>query len=341
MLATPRKRRWAGFYLVITALLAFAIWQVFVPRSFAPQEDSLYNVQSGTGTADIASELKKEGIIKSSLFFNIYAFLSGNHEKLQAGVYDVSPSMSVAALIQKLASGDIARRRITVVEGWDLQDIANYVDQKNIYFKDQFLAAAKQDYSADFAFLKTKPKNVGLEGYLFPDTYYVPANSMPQDFIRMALANTDRKITADMRKQIAKDKRTIAQVITMASILEKEVPTLKDKKIVSGILWKRLANGWALQVDSTINYITNKNDAGATLADLKIDSQYNTYKYTGLPLGPISSPGLDSIMAAVYPTKSEYWFYLSSNKTGETVFSRTYEEHKAAMAKHLKGLTQN
>ena len=122
----------------------------------------------------------------------------------------------------------------------------------------------------------------------------------------------------------------------MASILEKEVVSLHDKKIVAGILWKRIANGVPLQVDSTINYITQKNNASVSVKDTDIDSPYNTYKYSGLPKGPISNPGIDSIMAAIYPTKSQYWYYLSADGTGKTIFSQTLEEHAAAIAKYLK-----
>ena len=122
----------------------------------------------------------------------------------------------------------------------------------------------------------------------------------------------------------------------MASILEKEVKTTEDKKIVSGILWKRLVNDMSLQIDSTINYITNKSEARVAIKDTKIDSPYNTYKYQGLPLGPISNPGIDSILAAIYPIESPYWYYLSASTTGKTIFSKTLLEHNQAVAKYLK-----
>ena len=105
--------------------------------------------------------------------------------------------------------------------------------------------------------------------------------------------------------------------------------------MVSGILWKRLAVGMPLQVDATINYITNKNDAGVAIKDTKINSPYNTYKYAGLPAGPISSPGMDSILAAIYPTKNDYWYWLSANGTGKTIFSKTLDQHNIARVKYL------
>jgi len=146
------------------------------------------------------------------------------------------------------------------------------------------------------------------------------------------LSNFEKKLTQELKDEIQKQKKSVFDIITMAAMLEKEVRTLSDKKIVSGILWKRLEAGMPLQIDATINYITGKSDPGATIKDTKIDSPYNTYKYKGLPKGPISNPGMSSITAAIEPTDSPYWFYLSD---GATYFSKTLEEHNVNKAKYL------
>jgi UPF0755 protein len=146
------------------------------------------------------------------------------------------------------------------------------------------------------------------------------------------LKNFDQKLTPALMAEIKAQKKSIFSIVTMASLLEKEVKTQEDKKIVSGILWKRIAIGMPLQLDATINYITNKGDASVTIKDTKINSPYNTYKYYGLPKGPISNPGLDSISAAIYPTKTNYLYYLTD---GKTIFSETLEQHIEA-AKYLK-----
>ncbi|HLD70724.1 MAG TPA: endolytic transglycosylase MltG [Negativicutes bacterium] len=323
--------------LIILGILCLVlVWEIFVPKSFTPKEPVVYNAESGLGQAEIANDLESQGVIKNSFFFKLYSFISGNAGRLQAGIYDFSPSMSIAGIVNRLAKGDVMKNRVVVLEGWDIDDIAKYVGAKKFYFKDEFIKATKADYSDEFSFLKNRPKGAGLEGYIFPDTYSVPAHIMPHDFIKTALANFDKRLTPKLRAEIAKQKKTIFQIVTMASILEKEVPSLADKKIVAGILWKRINSGMALQVDSTINYITGKSDSRATLADLKIDSKYNTYKYLGLPAGPISNPGMESILAAIYPTKSQYWFYLSADGTGETVYSRTFKDHKVAISKYLR-----
>lgn len=322
--------------VAIGILCLVLIWEVFVPKSLAPQEVVVYDAQSGVGNSDIAQDLKERGIIKNTFFFKLYSFVTGSAGKLQAGMYDFSSSMSIASIVDSLAKGKVKKNTIVVIEGWDNDNIASYVVAKKFYYKNEFSYALKADYTEEFSFLKNRPKGATLEGYMFPDTYSVPAYTMPQEFIKTALANFDKKLTPELRTEIEKQKKTIFQIITMASILEKEVPSLQDKKIVAGILWKRINNGMALQVDSTINYITGKSDSRATYADLKIDSKYNTYKYLGLPAGPISNPGMESILAAIYPTKSEYWFYLSKDGTGETVYSKTYKDHSLAASKYLK-----
>jgi UPF0755 protein len=175
---------------------------------------------------------------------------------------------------------------------------------------------------------------MSLEGFLFPDTYQISYSAGEKDIIRMMLANFDKKLTKDLREEIVRQNKTIFEIVTMASLLEKEVRTAEDKKLVAGVLWKRLKNRIPLQVDAAVSYITGKKTVKITKEDTQIDSPYNTYKYLGLPLGPISNPGLESIKASIYPKESRYWYYLSTPE-GQTIFSRTLEEHNIAKAKYL------
>ena len=149
------------------------------------------------------------------------------------------------------------------------------------------------------------------------------------------MENFGAKLLPEIREEISRQEKTIFEIITMASLIEKEVRTLEDKKIVSVILWKRLDVEMPLQVDATIAYLTGKKTTRVSLEELKIDSPYNTYKYRGLPLGPIANPGIESITAAVEPGKTDFWFYLSK-PDGTTVFSRNLDEHNAAKNKYLR-----
>ncbi len=214
-----------------------------------------------------------------------------------------------------------------------------YLEEKGLK-KDEFLKLSKKDFSDSFDFLKDKPKDLSLEGYIFPDTYYINKQNITNSgqleyLIKIFLENFKKKLTSEMREEINRQEKTIFKIIIMASMIEKEVKIPEDKKIVSGILWKRLENNIPLQVDATISYITGKKGINISIDDTKIDSPYNTYKYRGLPLGPISNPGLESIIAAIYPETSAFWYYLST-PDGTTIFSKTLEEHNIAKQKYLK-----
>ncbi|OGZ73738.1 MAG: hypothetical protein A2908_02880 [Candidatus Staskawiczbacteria bacterium RIFCSPLOWO2_01_FULL_38_12b] len=330
-----KKRVFAGFCLFCTAIISLWVFEVYVPHSFSQKTTTVYRVQKGFGEREISRQLQEQGLIKQSMFFNLYVMATGNHGALQAGNYALSPSMSIAKMVKKFVLGDVVKNNITIIEGWDIEDIAAYLEDKSIYPKKDFFTASLQDFSIDYDFLKDKPKTSGLEGYIFPDTYQISAYQSPKELVQNALNNLDKKLTPDMKKEIIVQHKSIFQIITMASILEKEVKTLEDKKIVAGILWKRMDSGMPLQVDATINYITGKNNRSALIKDTKIDSPYNTYKYTGLPQGPICNPGWDSILAAIYPKSSPYWYYLSAKKTGTTIFSKTFQEHNLAAYHYL------
>ena len=319
-----------GIFLLL--ILFFIIFEVYIPANPDSHETIIYTVQKGWGDDEIAKDLQKLGIIKSSFFFKFYVVASLQHSALQAGEYKLSSKMSIYQIAKKMARGDVLRDKLLILEGWDEKDIAKYAESKGICKQDYFSALLKKDYSGEFDFLKDKPQNLGLEGYLFPDTYEVAKGETCEDILNAMLANFDKKLTPDLRTEIKNQKKSIFDVVTMASMIEKEVRDINDKKIVSGILWKRMAVGMPLQLDATINYITNKSDPSVAIKDTKIDSPYNTYKYNGLPKGPISSPGIDSITAAIYPKATNYWYYLSD---GKTIFSETLEQHNAAKARYL------
>lgn len=337
-----------GVFFVVLFLL-----EIYLPKSFLKKDIVLYNLERGSSYKEIARDLERRGIIKNAQFFKFYVLVTLQYSKLQAGNYELSESMSITDIVKKFIAGDIVKQRITVIEGWDIEDIAKNLAEKEIYSKENFILATKKDWSTcsasaqssnqisdcsgfSFEFLNDKPKNVSLEGYLFPDTYYLSEKSLPEELIKFALSNLDKKLTLELRQEISRQKKSLFQIITMASMLEKEVQTLENKKVVSGILWKRIKEGIPLQVDATINYVTGKSDKKVAINDTKIDSPYNTYKYYGLPLGPISNPGMDSILATIYPESSDYWYYLSADGTGKTIFSKTLEEHIEAQRQYFK-----
>jgi len=319
----------AVFFAIIFIYICF---EVYVPINPGSHETIIYTVQKGWGDDEIAKDLQKLKIIRSDYFFRFYVITSLQHSKLQAGKYNLSPKMSIYQIVKKMAQGDVIADKVVILEGWDTNDIGKYLQSKGICNQEDFVFLAKQDYSGEFDFLADKPKDVDLEGYLFPDTYNIAKGETCADVLEAMLSNFGKKLTPEIRAEIKKQNKPVFDVVTMASLIEKEMRGLNDKKSVSGILWKRLAIGMPLQLDATINYITNKSDPGVAIKDTKIDSPYNTYKYKGLPKGPISNPGVESITSAIYPKKTNYLFYLSD---GKTYFSETLAQHNAARAKYL------
>jgi len=318
--------------VIILLAIIFICFEVYVPINPSSHETITYTVKRGLGDEEIAKDLQKLNIIRSSFFFRFYVVASLQHSELKAGEYILSPKMSIYQIAKKMAMGDVIRDTVVVLEGWDKKDIAKYLETKGICSQDYFLDLVKKDYSKTFDFLKDKPSKMDLEGYLFPDTYEISKGETCEDIVYLMLTNFGNKLTPALREEIIKQKKSIFDIVTVASMIEKEVRSMADKKIVSGILWKRLAIGMPLQLDCTINYITDRNDPSVTIKATKIDSPYNTYMYPGLPKGPISNPGINSITAAIYPTKTAYLYWLSD---GTTHFSQTLDQHNAAKAKYL------
>ena len=245
-----------------------------------------------------------------------------------------------------------ADRSVTLIEGWNSQQIADKLAASQLGFSaDDFLQISgypkknyqslpankwPQDFSGSYEFLQDKPKYLGLEGYLFADTYRFHPSSSPEEVIIKLLDNFDRQLNTKMRQDIERQGKTIYQVVTMASLLEKEVRSEKDMKLVSDIFWRRIKNGQRLESCATLAYILGENKPQYSYEETRIDSPYNTYINDGLPPGPIDSPSLKALKAAIYPTSNNYNFFLTRPDNGETVFSRDFEEHKANKAKYLK-----
>jgi UPF0755 protein len=331
------------FILIILFLLiisSFFVWQgIYLPKNSDAKEEKIFVLEKGQNLFQIAENLEKEKLIKNKFFFDFYVILKRNEKKLQAGGYSLSPSMTIPEITKKFVLGEVIKEKITILEGWSKKEIAEYLEEKGVLNEEEFLEKTKLIYWKEkYDFLK-EIEEPDLEGFLFPDTYFLEKGVLPEKIISMMLDNFNKKLGPELKKEISFQKKTIFEIVTMASLIEKEVYNTEEckncKELVSGILWKRLENGIPLQVDATITYITGEKTKEILLKDLQIDSSYNTYRYKGLPLGPICNPGLDSIKAAIEPEYSDNWYYLSTPE-GKTIFNKTLEEHNLAKAKYLK-----
>lgn len=302
-------------------------------------------VNSGEGIRTTADKLGQAKLISSPLVFKIYFYFHKN-SAIQAGEYIFETNSTMRAVIDQLVAGEIAGKELSILirEGLSAREINDHLKTKGYLKDDSFLNLARtkiKDLPKDltsYSFIGLVPANNTLEGYLFPDTYRLYKDFTALDLIKKMLGNFDDKLsnTKELREATLRSDIKFNDFIIMASLLEKEVRTEEDMRIVSGIFWDRLKINQALQSCATLSYILGVNKPQYTYEDTQIDSIYNTYKYPGLPPGPISNPGLKSIKAAINPIKTDYNYFLSRPDTGETVFSKTLDEHNAAKAKYLK-----
>ncbi len=339
--------------LVVGAAGAYWIYQREISLTNSNYDTkSVFTVVQGESFDEIAENLEKSGLIRSQLFFKAYAWEKGSAGKIKAGEYELSPAMSILEIIAALTNGKTVSREVTVLikEGENLDDIAASLERQGLFAKDDFFKAAgypKVDYrqavnypepldlTMKYSFLSDKPKYFGMEGYLFPDTYRFFKDSTPEVAMLKMLDNFDRKLNRELREEIRKQGKTVYEILTMASLLEKEVQTEDDMKVVAGIFWNRIKIGQPLQSCATLAYILGVQKTQYSLEDTNIDSPYNTYRNQGLPPGPIGNPGLKAIRAAIYPTYTEYNYFLTAGD-GRTVFAKTFEEHVRNKEKYLR-----
>jgi UPF0755 protein len=307
-------------------------------------ENRPFEIIQGEGVTIVGKKLEEEKLIKNDLYFDLYIWLQGlkgNKVVLLPGKYDISPNLSIPEIVYIMSHGKEKPTRITFAEGLRSVDMAEKVTEKGrdggAFLK---LAKTPDNFSGEFPFLKDK--NVkSLEGFLFPDTYDFSPKDNEQDMIVKILRNFDRKFDSPMRAQAQSQDHSIFEIITMASLIEKEARInyqdqsgYVDAQIVSGIFWKRVAEERTLQSCATLAYILGVDKKQYSYEDTQIQNPFNTYLNKGLPPGPISNPGLLAIQAALNPKTTEFNYFLSDPKTGKMVFSRTIDEHNANKVKY-------
>ncbi|HVV39214.1 MAG TPA: endolytic transglycosylase MltG [Candidatus Paceibacterota bacterium] len=312
-----RRRPYAWALGACVAVLF--VYLAFFSAPFDFPVGAYVSVPSGQTIHETAAALKERHIIRSSIMFETLVRLFGTKRQVVAGEYFFPKKGNILRVATRLGDGDfeVDPARIRVPEGATVAEIGALL-QKNI--PDFNLAAFTQAAR-------------GKEGYLFPDTYFfMPGQDT--DAILGAFANNFSTHIHSIQASIDAYGKPLSDVITMASLLEREAPDTYDRRVIAGILWKRIKLNMPLQVDAVFPYIIGKNSFDLTRADLQKDSPYNTYTNTGLPPGPIANPSLDAILAAVTPISTNYLYYLSDMR-GNFHYSATYEQHLAAKNKYL------
>lgn len=318
--------------LAVTTIMALMLGVIGLSRATAPVSDDgtlqRFIVRKGQSSTAIGAALVEAGLVRSELGFKYVVARDGLGTQLQAGTFELSPDMTTAEIAQALTKGSLDVW-LTVLEGWRVEEVvdgiyAAFVGKGVTLDKDLLLALAQDK-----------------EGYLFPDTYLIPLSLDEASIIALLERTFEDKLTDDMRNAIASQGRSVDQVVTIASLIEREARQDVSRKMVSDILWKRVDAGWPLNVDATLQYIhgydlTDETWWSPPLASYKtLESPYNTYLYPGLPPGPICAVSLSSLEAAVYPTANEYWYYLTDND-GVMRYATDLDQHNANVATYLR-----
>ncbi len=295
-------------------------------------------VSKGDNALVVGEKLSKAGVISGKYFLAYYLWKSGQIHDLVAGVYIFSPGVKIPEVARIITGGEIAFTAvpITFPEGWTAKDMAKRLDANGFSGSD-FLSLVNdptQELKDKFAFLNGIPRGGSLEGYLFPDTYFFAKDASSQVIVEKMLDNFEEKITETMVNDISAKDSKLFDIVTMASIIEKEVKFADEMKTVSSVFYNRLAIGQRLQSDATLEYVLGDNKIQHTAVELQNQSPYNTYQHAGLPPGPVSNPGMNAIAAAIYPAQSEYFYFLTDLKTKKTIFSKTFDEHVSNKAKY-------
>jgi UPF0755 protein len=319
------------FFIAIFVYFALSIRPVSQVRDIKQIE-----IRSGEGFRQIAVNLESAKIIRSSVAFQTLSIIFGSAHKLKPGVYDIDLSLSAPNILRQVIAGPDIERGVVIPEGLTFLDIDKRLSDAGIIKSGALANFNFEILKNDYDFLKELKSPIKIEGYLFPDTYNFFINSKPEDVVRKFLDNFNAKawpILNGQKRIAGKVSLGSNQLLNIASLIEKEVYFSEDKLIVSGIIYKRLKIGMALQLDATIVYAKCKglifycDDAIFYRKDTNFISPYNTYLHNGLTPTPISNPGLDSINAALNPTSTDYLYYLSDPKTHKLIFSKTFEEH--------------
>ncbi len=290
----------------------------------------VFKVQSNTGIEKIGQDLKSAGLINNTGLFALYAKLGPSRGSLKPGVYLISPSMSLAAITDLIGSGKIATEKVTFQEGLTIDGVARKWAREGLGTAQGFIDASKLT-SYDQTFLQYRKNKQSLEGYLFPSTYEIVVSTSAQEQINTMLNTFASQVLPKLDPTVANSPK-LNDLITLASIVEKEANTTSDRKMVASVFYNRLAIGMKLESDVTVNYATGKTETLA--ADVKINSPYNTYLVAGLPLGPICNPSLDAILATANPSTSEYYYFIA-DRSGNVHFAKTYQEHQQNIEKYL------
>ncbi len=296
--------------------------------------EQFVDIPPGTGPVGIGQRLVEAGVVRDPWTFRAAVLISGRARELKAGEYRFDAPIDALDVIDKIRRGDVYRRLLTFREGLTIAEMAVVFEQKGFGVAGDFIKAA----SEPSAIRDLDPAARDLEGYLFPETYALPRGTSARDVVGQMVTAFKTAFDPDLRNAAAAEGLTVRQAVTLASLVEKETGAPDERPLVAAVYRNRMKIGMGMQADPTVIYALQKAgryDGNLTREDLQFDSPYNTYRYAGLPPGPIAAPGRASLQAAVHPAPVDYVYFVSKND-GTHAFASTLEEHNQERV-HLAG----
>lgn len=342
-----RKKKGINYSLILILVLALlvifsaALYFGGLGAPLSPEEKEYVQltIAMGTATSNIGNFLEEEGIIQSAKKFKLYAKLKGYDGKLKAGDYLFSPSMNLKEIMGMMAEGSFDTVRFTVPEGLTLKQVAEKLEKDGLVGREDFLYELEHG-DFDFKYIPFLPPGPNrLEGFLMPNTYDINKGADAHTIINTMLAQFDKVYKDEYYAKATEMGYDLNQIVTLASMIERETRVELEREIVAGVIYNRLNSGMKLQIDATVQYALGEWKDRLLNRDLEIDSPYNTYKVAGLPIGPICSPGENSIIAALYPQENDYFYYvLDASLNGSHRFSNDYNTFLKNKADYLKAM---
>ena len=329
-----RRRATAIVAAVVLCAIALPVAWFFGTTKFDrafPERPTVAVIPQGTSAREVAELLFQERVIASRGAFRLLVRLRGDETRMKAGEYRFEPHRTSDEILRQLvAGGQQVAVWVTIPEGFTAKEIAATLDAKGVGE-----ATAFETYFLTTPLRLDGATSESLEGFLFPDTYLVPVGANPAEVAKMMTDQFRAELPRDAAARAKRLGLTLPQIVTLASLVEREGQADDERPLIAGVYYNRLRRAMPLQVDATIEYTFPHHKDVITYADLASDSPYNTYKHLGLPPTPIANPGRPSLLAAFYPRPSPYLYYVSK-QNGHHAFSRTLAEHEANVARYLR-----
>jgi len=325
-----RRLLWVGLFLLIVAVgLPLADFAAFLSRPVTPPDSQVIAVHPGEPFRRVAAELERQGVVDSALRLRLLARWQGTAGRVQAGRYLFVDPATPAQVLERLVRGDVLLRKITIPEGLTMVEIADRLQAADVVSAADFLAACRNRA----LLAKLGIDGPSLEGYLFPETYRVGEGISADELASLMVAQFRAQVSPELLGAAKKQGLNLRQLVTLASIIQKEAGNVDEMPLISAVFHNRLKRGIALQADPTVIYGISDFDGNLTRKHLTTDTPYNTYMHPGLPPGPIANPGKAALEAAAHPADVDYLYFVANGK-GSHVFARTLAEHNANVRRY-------